>query len=99
MSIVRPSLLAFVLVLSACASFNRPAGTFAMQCNVPEAVVFIDDVLVGRAGEWAPPGRQIRPGFHRVEVRHPGYFSSYAEITVPDGGAVQIKADLHALLD
>jgi hypothetical protein len=93
-------LAVFALVaLSSCATFGRPAGTFEVQCNVPDAVVLIDDVLVGRASEWAPPGHQIRPGFHRIEVRHPGYFSHYAEIQLSDGGGALVKADLHPLLD
>jgi hypothetical protein len=88
-----------ILTVSGCATFGRPAANFTLECNVPEAVLFIDDVLVGRASEWAPPGRPIRPGFHRIEVRHPGYFPYYAEIDLADGGAAVVKADLHALLD
>jgi hypothetical protein len=84
---------------AACATFGRPAGTFKLECNVPDAVLLIDDVLVGRASEWAPPGRAIQPGFHRVEIRHPGYFSHYAEIQLSDGGGAAVKADLHPLLD
>jgi hypothetical protein len=88
-----------LLALSGCATFGRPAATFQLQCNVPEAVLLIDDMLVGRASDWAPPGKQIRPGFHRVEVRHPGYFSYFTEIQLADGGGVLVKAELHPLLD
>jgi hypothetical protein len=90
--------LAIVLVCG-CATFSRPAGRFEVHCNVPEAVLIIDDVLVGRVSEWAPPGRQIRPGFHRIEIRHPSYFSHYAEIDLRDGGGTALKAELHPLLD
>jgi hypothetical protein len=97
---MRRLLLASVLLaVSSCATFSRPAATFALECNVPEAVVVIDDVLVGRASEWAPPGRLIRTGFHRIEVRHPGYFTHYAEIQLADGATAVVKAKLHPLLD
>lgn len=87
------------LTVAACATMGRSTSTLQLQCNVPDAVVLIDDLLVGRASEWAPPGRQIRPGFHRVEVRHPGYFSHYAEIDLRDGAATLLKAELRPLLD
>ena len=88
-----------VVLLSGCATFGRPAGRFEVQCNVPDAVLVIDDVLVGRVSEWVAPGRQIRPGFHRIEIRHPSYFSHYAEIELSDGGGTVVKAELHPLLD
>jgi hypothetical protein len=96
-------LLRTVIVLAclaaACATFGRSAGTFQVECNVPDAMVIIDDVLVGRVSEWSRPGRQIRPGFHRIEIRHPSYFSHYAEIELSDGGGQVVKAELHPLLD
>lgn len=93
------AILLLALTLTGCATFGRPGGRFEVQCNVPDAVVIIDDVLVGRVSEWAPPGKQIRPGFHRIEIRHPSYFSHYAEIELSDGGGTVVKADLHPLLD
>jgi hypothetical protein len=93
------SIVAFVCLAAACATFGRNAGTFQVQCNVPDAMVIIDDVLVGRVSEWSGPGRQIRPGFHRIEIRHPAYFSHYAEIELSDGGGQVVKAELHPLLD
>jgi hypothetical protein len=85
--------------VGACATMRGSAGNFAVDCDVPEASVLIDDVLVGRVSEWAPPGRSIRPGFHRVELRHPGYFSHYAEVQVSDGAPSMVTAQLHPLLD
>jgi hypothetical protein len=93
------ALIAFACLATACATFGRNAGTFQVDCNVPDAVVIIDDVLVGRCSEWGAPGRQIRPGFHRIEIRHPSYFSHYAEIELSDGGGQVVKAELHPLLD
>jgi hypothetical protein len=88
-----------LLALCGCVTPPQPAANLQVQCNVADAVVLIDDVLVGRADEWAPPGRAIRPGFHRVEIRHPGYFSHYAEIQLVDRGGAVVTASLHPLLD
>lgn len=93
------ALFAALICLSACATFRTPAASFQVKCNVSEAVVLIDDVLVGSAANWAIPGRSIRAGFHRVEIRHPGYFSHYAEIDLPNGGGTVLTAELHPLLD
>ena len=86
-------------LLASCATLSGPRPNFAVRCNVPEASVLIDDVLIGPASEWAPPGRTIRPGRHRVEIRHPSYFSHYAEVQVTEGGQALVSADLHPLLD
>jgi len=94
-----PRCLILLLALAACATMRAPAATLQIQCNLPEAAVFIDDALVGRASEWAPPGRQIRPGFRRVELRLPGYYSYFAEIDLADGGGTLLKAELHPLLE
>jgi PEGA domain len=74
-------------------------ASVTVRCNVPEAAVLIDDVLVGRAADLAPPGRSVRPGFHRIEIREEGYFSHYAEITLPEGGHSLVTAELHAVLE
>ena len=104
---MRRSLLLFRLavacaclaVLASCASIGRPSATFGVDCTVPEAMVLIDDVLVGRAADWAPPGKLIRPGFHRIEIRHPSYFSHYAEVQLAEGAGTVVKAELRPLLD
>jgi hypothetical protein len=61
--------------------------------------VLLDGVLMGRASQWAKPNRFIRPGFYRVEIRHPNYYSHFEEITVADGGSALVKAELHPLLE
>ena len=87
-------------LLVGCATMKpEAAGTLHVQCNVPDAAVLLDDALVGRAGDLAKTGKSLRPGFYRVELRHPGYYSHFAEIEVPEGGATAVKAELHPLLD
>lgn len=91
--------LAAALVATACATARPPAlATLRLRCNVAEATLWIDDTLVGRASEWAK-GRAMPAGFRRVEVRAPGYFTFYAEVSPKTGEAVALDAELQAELD
>jgi hypothetical protein len=89
--------------LAACAHApSGPAISLRVETNVPDATVWIDDVLVGRAAEWTANGQQvrhIRAGFHRVEIRAPGYYSVYKELDGVDGSVAIVKAELRPLLD
>lgn len=83
-----------------CATMKAPpAASLRVECNVPDAMVLLDDALVGKASDLAKKDRSIRPGFYRVELRHPGYYSHFAEISVEEGGGATVKAELHPLLD
>jgi PEGA domain len=85
---------------TACATMKpEPVGTLQVECNVPDAAVVLDDAVVGRASDLAKTGKSLRPGFYRVELRHPGHYAHFAEVTVPEGGAVVVKAELHPQLD
>ncbi len=95
--------LAFVFACSlalGCATMKpEAAGTFKLDCNVPEAAVLVDDAVVASAGELHAKGKLLPPGFYRVELRHPGYYSYFTEINVPESGVAAVKAELHPLLD
>ena len=94
-----PVLLA-VLLFAGCASLkSEGSAAFRVECNVPDAAVLLDDLPMGRASQWAKPDRFIRPGFYRVEIRHPSYYSHFEEITVADGGSALVRAELHPLLE
>jgi hypothetical protein len=89
-----------VLLFAGCASLrSEGSAAFRVECNVPDATVLLDDVPMGRVSQWAKPDRFIRPGFYRVEIRHPSYYSHFEEITVADGGSALVKAELHPLLE
>ena len=89
-----------VCIFAGCASLkSEGAAAFRVECNVPEAAVLLDGVPMGRVSQWAKQDRSIRPGFYRVEIRHPSYYSHFEEITVADGGAALVKAELHPLLE
>ena len=90
-----------VIVLSfGCATMKAEgSATLRVECNVPDAAVLLDDVLLGRASELAKNDKFIRPGFYRIEIRQPGYFSYLTEINVAEGGVAAVKAELHPLLE
>ena len=86
--------------LLSCATVGPPkdAVSFRVEVNVPDATVWVDDHLVGSALVLARDGTFLRAGFHRVEVRHPDYYSFFTEVQPKQGEPVLIHADLHALL-
>jgi hypothetical protein len=94
------AVFAVMALVMGCATLPpEAAGTLKVQCNVADAAVLLDDVVVGRASELGKTAKSLPPGFYRVELRHPGYYSHFAEVDVPEGGATAIKAELHPLLD
>jgi hypothetical protein len=93
--------VAFLLgALAGCAhTLNAGAVGVRVECNVPDATVWIDDLLAGSAKEWKSEGHQIRAGFHRIEIRHPGYYSFFQEVDLPAGSQTVVNAKLRELLD
>jgi hypothetical protein len=86
-------------LLAACHGVSAPAIGFRVESNVPDATVVVDDVPIGTTHDWSAPGRQIHAGFHRVEVRHPGYYSFFQEIDLPAGQVAVVNAQLHELVE
>jgi len=86
--------------LAGCAhTLSSGAAGVRVECNVPDASVWIDDLLAGNAKEWKSEGHQIRAGFHWIEIRHPGYFSFFQEVELPPGSRTVVNAKLRELLD
>jgi hypothetical protein len=69
-----------------------------VEVNVPDATVWIDDHLVGSAMSLSKPGTRLRVGFHRVEVRHPAYYSFFTEVKPTAADDLVIRAHLHELI-
>jgi hypothetical protein len=96
-------LVAFLVGATTFAGCAHTLGSGAagvrVECNVPDASVWIDDLLAGSAKEWKSEGHQIRAGFHRIEIRHPGYFSFFQEVELPPGSRTVVNAKLRELLD
>jgi hypothetical protein len=94
------TLVAAIVTGVACAhAIPYGAVAFRVESNVPDATVWVDDVLIGKATDWAKEGHHIRAGFHRLEVRHPGYYSFFEEIELPEGSQAVVKADLRQLIE
>jgi hypothetical protein len=75
------------------------AAAFRVESNVPDATVWVDDVLIGKVSDWARDGRHIRSGFHRIEIRHPGFYSYFQEVELPEGSHAVVKAELRQLIE
>ena len=73
-------------------------ATLRVVCNVPDATLWMDDQLLGRAAEWGQ-GRAVSAGFHRIELRHPGHYTFFAEMTLQKSEAGTVKAELRPVLD
>ena len=94
------ALALFGLSAGACAhTLDANAIAFKVQCNVPDATVWVDDVLVGKVADWKSDGKHIRAGFHRIEVRHPNYYSFFQEVELPGGSHVVVDAKLRELIE
>ncbi len=93
-------LVATAIGFVACATIGAPANSvpFRVEVNVPDATVWVDDHLVGSAVVLSRTGTFLRLGFHRIEIRHPDYYSSFSEVQPRAGEPVLIHADLHALV-
>jgi hypothetical protein len=86
--------------VASCAHLSAPAGVaLRVDSNVPDATIWVDDVLIGTVTAWAREGRHIRAGFHRVEIRAPGYYSVFREIEQRDGGQASLEVMLRPLLE
>jgi hypothetical protein len=101
MRMLAPLLLGLLMLTGACATMGAAPPSVAVQIsgNVRDATIWIDDRLSGRVADFDKPGKRIPLGFHRVEVRAPGYYSYFEEVDAQAGTPVSIRADLHELLD
>jgi len=83
-----------------CATIGSGAQTVPLRVdvNVVDATVWIDDHLAGSAMALSKPGTRLRVGFHRVEIRHPAFYSYFIEIKPVVGDEVVVRAQLHELV-
>jgi hypothetical protein len=100
---LRTTLLAaalFALATVSCAhGLGENAIALRVQCNVADATLWVDDVLVGKVTDWKGDGKHIKAGFHRIEVRHPNYYSFFQEVELPGGSRVVVDAKLRELIE
>ena len=90
----------FAVAASSCAhTLAENAIAVRVDCNVPDATLWIDDVLVGKVSDFKGDGRFIKAGFHRIEVRHPNYYSFFQEVELAGGSHVTVNAKLRELIE
>lgn len=99
--LARVGALVSLTLMAACAtaSFGPPTVSMRVTSNIPDATVWVDDHLVAPAAQFAKGDRRLSLGFHRVEVRAPGYYSYFEELEAKPNTPVIIAAPLHELLD
>lgn len=92
--------LTLALIIAGCAH-TIPSGAvaFRVESNVPDATVWVDDILVGKASDWAKDGKHVKAGFHRIEIRHPRYYSFFQEVELAPGSQALVKAELRELVE
>jgi hypothetical protein len=67
--------------------------------RVLDATVWVDDHLAGTVGDLMQRGGVVLPGgYHRIEIRHPAYYSAYREFE-RDGGEETLSVSLHRLVE
>ena len=75
-----------------------PKQGIVLQCNVPDAVVYINEEAVGRVADLQ--GKvALYPGTYRMTVRRTGYFTRYLVVRVAKRGFRPVKITLHPELD
>jgi hypothetical protein len=93
-----------LLGLVGCLSAPRrhgPAETRALLkigCPVSDAMLWIDDTAVGEVHEL-PRGVRLRPGEHRIEVRHDRYHTRYFRMTLRQGEERTLRVSMAEVLD
>lgn len=91
---MRPIALALGLAVCACLTaagcggppepaprFSARDAVILVQSNVPDAELWVDERFVAPVSALQA-GVALRPGTHRIEVRHPRYHSFYETVTV-----------------
>ena len=84
----------------ACTTMGAAGESVALrvETNVPDAIVWVDDRLVGTAASLVSSGTRLRVGFHRIEIRHPSHYSFFTEVDPKRGEDVVVRAQLHELV-
>ena len=74
------------------------SGILIIQCDLPEAVVWVDERRIGEVGMLAA-GIRVAAGAHRVEVRHDDRFPRFLDVTVASGEKRLVPVTLAEVLD
>ena len=76
---------------------RRGDAIFYIDANVADAGLYVDGTFIGGL-ESLKGGVAIKPGSHRVEVRHDDYFAYYAELALTAGERRRVAVELAPVL-
>ncbi len=97
----RPALLlALALALAACSGTaphtdHSDQAVIRFQTPVRDAEVWFDGIYYA---DGLRKGLVVKPGSHRIEIRHDRYHTWYAEVTVARGEQRTVAVDLAEIL-
>jgi hypothetical protein len=67
---------------------NPEMGVLQLRVSPADALVYIDGVFAGTAGDLAVSGARLRPGVHRVRLEASGYEPATFDARVESGAIV-----------
>ena len=76
-----------------------PSALLKVECDVPDARIYVDDFLAGTVEKARRGGIPVVPGVRRVEIRHQRYHSHFALVKLVKGGEVKVTASLREVLE
>lgn len=87
-----------LLLLSGCAPAKPPTVSLRMAGNVKDALVTVDDQLLGSVAFVEKHGVALPPGKHRLTVEKPGYFP-FDQLVDAKDRPVQVQVQLEPVPD
>lgn len=89
-----------VALLAACGGappnrngVQRDDAIVQLRSNVRDAQVYVDGRFVAQLSS-VRAGIAVEPGFHRFELRHDDYFSSYLELDLARAERKQVQLEM-----
>jgi hypothetical protein len=83
-----PVALVFATIAACAPNYAEPRVSVRLVGSPPDALVTVDDQVVGPLARVAAKGLSVSEGKHRVTVERPGYFPWDKEVEAKSGGAV-----------
>jgi hypothetical protein len=78
-------LFSVLIACGATSAASRPApAVLLVRAPIPDVSVWVDEKLLGEVGAL-PGGVELRPGDHRVEIRHDRYHTRYFLLRLAPG--------------
>ena len=72
---------------------SQASAVLVLRCPVSDAKVWIDGRFAQQASVLKR-GIRLRPGAHRIEVRHQEYYPTYIDVSLSDGERKTVSAEL-----